>query len=512
LFGHPPADSPPDWSLALTSFPTRVCAAAFALPFALAACRAPATSIAPASISFGRDAALRAFVDSLADAPEFSNAHWGILIVDPGSGDTLYSRNAGKLFMPASNMKILTSSTALTRLGPDYRYRTPFVARGTISNGTLNGDLLVVGRGDPSVSDHMLRDAMIPLHAIADSIAARGIHHVTGRVVPFGDAFPGEVLGFGWSYDDFEDSYSAPIDELLFNEGFSELHVHGGDAAGTPALVTVGPAHSFPRVRSLATTVAAVGDSARRRANTLRVRKDSTTWDVILEGQIAVRDTTTIEVTHHNPGAAYVAAVAEALADKGISVDGGWSDTTARTDTLVTLTSPPLSDILKALMKPSQNQIAEMLFRTLAIGQPADSARAVVERQIAFWGVPVPTEAVVRDGSGLARYDYISPRTVVRILDAMHKSPNFQVFYDALPIGGVDGTIRNRMKGTPAEGNVHAKTGSVAQSRSLSGYVTTADQHLLIFSFLSNNWTVPVRSVERVQDAIAARLAGMRLH
>ena len=511
LFSHRPTDSLPDWSFALTSFAARVRAASLTLPFALAvACRAPATSVAPASISFGRDPALRAFIDSLADAPEFSNAHWGILIVDPASGDTLYSRNAGKLFMPASNMKILTSSTALTQLGPDYRYRTSFVARGTIANGTLNGDLLVVGRGDPSVSDHMVRDAMIPLHAIADSIAAHGIQHITGRVLPFGDAFPGEVLGFGWSYDDFEDSYSAPIDELLFNEGFSEVHVRGGDTSGLPAVVTVGPARSFPRVKNLATTVAAVGDSARRLANTLHVRKDSTTWDVILEGQIAARDTTTIEVTHHDPDGAYAAAMTEALADKGIRVDGGWGDASAPVDTVATLVSPPLSEILKALMKPSQNQIAEMLFRTIAIGKPADSARAAVGRQIASWGVPVPTEAVIRDGSGLARYDYISPRTVVRILDAMHKSPNFQVFYDALPIAGVDGTIRNRMKGTPAEGNVHAKTGSVAQSRSLSGYVTTSDRHLLIFSFLSNNWTVPVRSVERVQDAIAARLAGMR--
>ena len=89
----------------------------------------------------------------------------------------------------------------------------------------------------------------------------------------------------------------------------------------------------------------------------------------------------------------------------------------------------------------------------------------------------------------------------------MHRSPSFKVYYDAMPIGGVDGTIRNRMKGTPAEGNVHAKTGSVALARSLSGYVTTANGRMLIFSFLANNWTVPVRSVERVQDAIAARLA-----
>jgi D-alanyl-D-alanine carboxypeptidase/D-alanyl-D-alanine-endopeptidase (penicillin-binding protein 4) len=203
------------------------------------------------------------------------------------------------------------------------------------------------------------------------------------------------------------------------------------------------------------------------------------------------------------------------LAERGVSFDDQPTDTLVRVDTIATLTSPPLSEILKALMKPSQNQIAEMLFRTIALekagaGRP-DSARAIVERQIASWGASVPLEAVVRDGSGLSRYDYISPQTVVRILDAMRKSPSFNVFYDAMPIAGVDGTIRNRMKGTPAENNVRAKTGSVAQSRSLSGYVTTADGRRLIFSFLSNNWTVPIRSVERVQDAIAVRLAAMRL-
>jgi D-alanyl-D-alanine carboxypeptidase/D-alanyl-D-alanine-endopeptidase (penicillin-binding protein 4) len=477
------------------------------------ACRQPAaTGPRPGSISTGRDASLRAFIDSMVEAPEFSNAHWGILIVDPERGDTLYSRNAGKLFMPASNMKILTSATALTQLGADYRYRTTFAARGQLSGGTLAGDVVVIGRGDPSVSDHMLRDAMLPLRAIADSIVARGIRHVTGRVVAGGDHFPGSELGFGWSYDDFEDSYSAPIDELLFNEGFSELHVRAGQRPGDPVTVVVRPARSVPRLRVGATTVAAApGDSARRRANTLVARKDSTTWDVMLSGTLGVGDTAVIEVTHHNADDAYLTAVREALTDRGVSFDEQPTDTLARVDTLATLTSPPLSEILKALMKPSQNQIAEMLFRTVAITKPADSARAVVGRQIASWGVAVPSEAIVRDGSGLARYDYISPRTVVRILDAMRRAPTFQVFYDALPIGGVDGTIRNRMKGTPAEGNVHAKTGSVAQSRSLSGFVTTADQHMLIFSFLSNNWTVPVRSVEMVQDSIAARLAGMRM-
>src|SRR6188472_1964859 len=132
-----------------------------AVSILLLACRQPAAvAPRPGSISTGRDASLRAFIDSMTDAPEFANAHWGILIVDPERGDTLYSRNAGKLFMPASNMKIFTSAVALARFGPDYRFTTPFSARGRISDGALIGDLVVTGRGDPSVSDHMLGDAM----------------------------------------------------------------------------------------------------------------------------------------------------------------------------------------------------------------------------------------------------------------------------------------------------------------------------------------------------------------
>jgi D-alanyl-D-alanine carboxypeptidase/D-alanyl-D-alanine-endopeptidase (penicillin-binding protein 4) len=452
----------------------------------------------------------------MAEAAEFANAHWGILIVDPERGDTLYARNAGKLFMPASNMKILTSALVLDQLGPEYRYRTTLAARGVVQGGTLAGDLVVIGRGDPSVSDHQLKDAMIPLRAIADSLSARGIRRIAGRVVSGGNAFSDASLGFGWSWDDFEDSYSAPTDELLFNEGFSVLRVRGGDRPGDPVQVETRPARSYPRVRVAAVTVAAgaPGDTARTRLTALRTRKDSTTWDVVLEGQIGVGDTALVEATHHDPGVAYLAALREALAERSIVVDGQATDSLTRVDTLFAILSPPLREILPALMKPSQNQIAEMLFRSaalekLGIGR-ADSARAVMERQLAAWGV-APAEAVVRDGSGLSRYNYISPRALVHVLDAMRRSPDFRVYYDAMPVAGVDGTIRSRMRGTPAEGNVHAKTGTLAMARSLSGYVTTADQRLLIFSLLCNNWTVPVRAVERVQDTIAARLAALRL-
>jgi D-alanyl-D-alanine carboxypeptidase/D-alanyl-D-alanine-endopeptidase (penicillin-binding protein 4) len=210
----------------------------------IAACASSGIFRGSASRATGQ-AGLRAAIDSMADAAEFHNAFWGILVVDPERGDTLYSRNAGKLFLPASNMKVVTSSVAMEQLGPDFIYRTTLVALGALRDSTLAGDLAVIGRGDTTISDHMWVDAMTPLRALADSLAARGVRRITGRLVAAGNAFPGPVLGYGWSWEDLESSYSAGVDELLFNEGFSEIRVHGGDHPGDPAHIETRPARSF---------------------------------------------------------------------------------------------------------------------------------------------------------------------------------------------------------------------------------------------------------------------------
>ncbi|MBK6304868.1 MAG: D-alanyl-D-alanine carboxypeptidase [Gemmatimonadetes bacterium] len=160
--------------------------------------------------------------------PKFRSAQLGILVVDPTTGDTLVSHNAGKLFIPASNQKILTGATALHLLGPDFRFSTTVSASGPVVDGEIRGDLVVSGTGDPSVSDHMAGDAMVPLRAVADSLVARGVKRVTGALVPGADAFPDATLGFGWSYDDLDFAFSAGVDELYFNEGFSRVVVRGG--------------------------------------------------------------------------------------------------------------------------------------------------------------------------------------------------------------------------------------------------------------------------------------------
>jgi D-alanyl-D-alanine carboxypeptidase/D-alanyl-D-alanine-endopeptidase (penicillin-binding protein 4) len=455
-------------------------------------------------------------VDSMVTQPAFRNANWGILVVDPVRGDTLYSHNAGKLFMPASNQKILTGATALAQLGPNFRFRTQFAANGRLVNGSLRGDLVVIGRGDPTFSDAAFGDAMRPMRAAADSLWSLGVREIAGALVRGGDAFPDSTLGFGWAWDDLDYGYSAGVDELFFNEGIANVTVYAAKSVGGPATVRTAPARTVPKVGRVSVVTGGMMDPEARQPNRISWETDvrGARPALNLSGFVKMRDSATVTVALRNPAQAWLEAFAEALAERGIVLRGNVIsepavDTVGLTP-LFSLASPPLRTVMPLFEKPSQNQIGEILFRTLGleksgVGTP-DSGRRVVERQLAAWGADTAGHAV-RDGSGLSRHDYVTPETIVKVLNAMRQHAAFSAFYEALPIAGVDGTIASRMRGTPAQGNVHAKTGTVDKARSLSGYVTTPGGHMLVFSFLCNNFTVPNRDVERMQDAILVRLA-----
>jgi D-alanyl-D-alanine carboxypeptidase/D-alanyl-D-alanine-endopeptidase (penicillin-binding protein 4) len=427
-------------------------------PFALSSC---ATVMRTTHLTSSR-AELRHEIDSLTSQPVFRNAQWGVLIVNPRTGDTLYSKNAGKLFMPASNLKIITGAAALTLLGPEYRYRTTFLSDGEVRDSLLDGDLIVIGRGDPTVSDRMRGTATTVMDALADSLRAHRIRQITGSIARVGNAFPDSIYGYGWEWDDLGEYYGAGVDELIFNEGMAPTKLRPPPDTARDSLYS-GPAK--------------------------------------------------------NPAKAYLDALRDGLARKGIRVDGVVVDsilpTPFKMDTLFVLFSPPLRDILPALMKPSQNQIAEILLRTIGLERgglgTADSARKIVGRQLLAWGVQ-PDGFVIRDGSGLSDQDLLTPETIVRVLDRIQRDTAFATFYNSMPIAGVDGTLDTRMKGTPAEGNVRAKTGTLAKARTLSGYVTTADGERLIFSVLANNTTTPGSVVTGVADRVAAALAAYREH
>jgi serine-type D-Ala-D-Ala carboxypeptidase/endopeptidase (penicillin-binding protein 4) len=479
----------------------------------------PSSSRGPAARTTTR-AELRQFVDSLVDVPEFRSAHWGLLVVDPVRGETLYTRNADKLFMPASNQKLLTGAVAVTQLGLGHRWTTTLLARGPVRDGQLEGDLVVRGTGDPTFSAHMNpADGLAGLRALADTLKAHGITRIRGQLVAGESPFPGPGLGYGWAWDDLDESYSAGIDALYFNEGFTEVVVYGGARPGDPVRAVTRPATTYPSLIVRARTVARPATGAPRAdslaARGIELSQDSSRAGVLVAGTIAAGDSMVGEITFRDHPRAFLAAFTEALQSRGVRVlNASVGDGAARLDSIATLQSPTLREVLPYFEKPSQNQIGEILYRTVGlkvtgVGRP-DSASQAVSRQLLAWGA-APDGFVVRDGSGLSRHDYVSPRTIIRVLDAMRRSPDFQVFHDALPVAGVDGTIRNRMKGTPAQGNVHAKTGTLDKARSLSGYVTTADGRLLLFSALCNNYTVPTRRVDQVSDALGIRLASLRL-
>lgn len=467
-------------------------------------------AVAPTPVVDDR-AGLRHSIDSLLAAPETRSARWGVLIVDPDRGDTLYSHDAGKLLVPASNQKILTAAIALDALGPDYRYETPFIVAGVVRGGVLEGNLLVQGRGDPTVSDHIAGDAMLPLQAAADSVAARGITRIRGRLLPFGNAFPDANIGHAWEHDDLATSSGAAIDELLFNEGIARVIVVAGTGVGDTVTARTAPARTFPRLRVLATTADSIGPDSIAR---LTAVKDTLLGDVVVAGTIPQGDSASLTVAFRDPAAAYLAALREALSDRGVVVeDSSIVTDSSSMDTLFVLRSPPLSEILAAFLKPSQNQIGEVLFKTVALVKTdtgtARVARRIFGDRLRAWGA-AEDGFLVWDGSGLSRQDLVSPETLIRVLDTMRRHQHFETYYDAFPVAGVDGTLRTRMRGTPAEANARGKTGTLSNVRSLSGYVTTADGRLLLYSVLCNNYLVPTAYVSRVQDTIAVRLARLR--
>jgi serine-type D-Ala-D-Ala carboxypeptidase/endopeptidase (penicillin-binding protein 4) len=469
----------------------------------------------PSPRANGARAALRFSIDSMVRQPQFRDAQFGVLIVDPEHADTLYSLNAGKLFMPASNMKIVTGATSLVQLGPDYTFHTDFAASGPVVHDSLEGALIVNGRGDPSISDHMRGSAMNPLYDVADSLKAHGITVIARGIQAGPDVFPDTTIGFGWSWDDLGEDYGAGVDALYFNEGFGTAIAYG--RVGTqPDSIRTFPASSYPKIVFPAHSTPTASDTF-----ALRLDFDPTRTQFIARGMLKTPVDTLIYV-YPDQRAAYLAALSEALRSRGIAVGAGAlgsaspraADKSMAGTPLFSIKSPPLRAILPALEKPSQNQIAEILFKTLGLEKTgvgsADSGRVVLERQLAMWGAE-SDGYLIRDGSGLSRYGYLSPETLVRVLDRVRADSAFHVFYDALPIAGLDGSLRNRVKGTAAAGKIHAKTGSVANARSLSGYALTADNHMLIFSLLANNWITRESVVDSVHNRIMVMLASMKL-
>jgi serine-type D-Ala-D-Ala carboxypeptidase/endopeptidase (penicillin-binding protein 4) len=461
--------------------------------------------------------ALRADLASYYRVPAFQNAVWGVLVRSLKTGETLFSLNPGTFIMPASNMKVVTMAAAAERLGWDFTFRTTVVATGPIEAGVLKGDLVVVGSGDPTLGGRPT-DGPAIVDRWAEAIRARGITAIEGRVVGDDNAFEDEGLGSGWAWDDLAYGYSTPIGGLDFSENTVTLAFHPGAAVGDPVAIEARPEGSNLQIVSTVKTVAADGPSD------IELRRLPGSLHLDVTGSVPIGKTdATQTVSVDNPTEFVVSAFRRALVNQGIRVSGDAVDVDslpappdlASAENLIDYTSPPLAEIGKVLLKVSQNLYADTLLKAMgrsATGGPATArdGRKAVQDVLQGWGI-APDRYIQVDGSGLSRYNYLNADMLVAVLTRMYRDERHRgPFTDALPVAGVDGTLAGRMKGTKAQGNARAKTGSIANTRSLSGFVTSADGEPLVFSMIANNFNVPASDAVAIIDRAVVRLAEFR--
>lgn len=439
-------------------------------------------------------------------------AVWGVEVKSLDTGRMLYGRNPHTLLMPASNMKILTLSAAAETLGWDYRFKTLLETAAPIEHGVLEGDLIVRGGGDPSINARGGRAAAV-FNDWAIALQGAGINSIDGAIIGDDNAFDDAWLGAGWAWDYLQYGYAAPIGALEYNEDNARLTVRPGTRVGDPVFLDLSHGSGL-RLLNRGTTIGAGGpntiDFERHiNDNTLEI-----TGSLALDAEPLERDVAVV-----NPTVYFAQALKNALVAHGISVQGEALDAddlfnvpppSARR-VLVESESPPLRDIATTMMKVSQNLYAETLFKALATGSgglgTAQGGRTVERTVLGSWGIP-DTTYVQLDGSGLSRYDYVTADLIVTILEHMFRDPaQHDAFLATLPIAGQDGTMASRLKHTRAEGNALAKTGSISNVRTVSGYVKTRDGETLAFSILANNFTIPAGNVTWIADVAIETLA-----
>ena len=430
-----------------------------------------------------------------------SKGEWGLLIVDAESGETLYEQNADKYFVPASNMKLFTTALALARLGPEYRFHTTLETQGAISSeGVLPGDLTLVGRGDPNLSNrkfpYELKEEFDgppekALVELADALVAKGVKEISGDVVGDDSYFPRERYPNGWEIDDMVWEYGAAISAIVVDDNTVALILTPGEQAGSPVQAAVTPATPDFMVKNEVTTSAAEVKSD------LTLTREPGSNLVVVKGTMPARSSPRkLVLAIEEPAQHAAATLKRLLEERGVKVAG---TARARHDhaepdgdpiVLAEHVSVPLADALKLVNKISQNLHTEMLLRTVArqsgVWASPDDLMKVPADFYAAAGIE-PGDVIQTDASGLSRHDLVTPRAVVALLNFGQKQSWFGPYFASLPVAGIDGTLEDRMKNTPAAGRIHAKTGSVEHVRTLSGFAETPGGRRLIFSFLSNN-------------------------
>jgi D-alanyl-D-alanine carboxypeptidase/D-alanyl-D-alanine-endopeptidase (penicillin-binding protein 4) len=477
----------------------------------------------------------RARVEEVLREGGVEKAYWGILVTDRKTGEVVYELNADRFFTPASNAKIFTTALALATLGPAYRFRTTLESKGALgSDGRLAGDLTLVGRGDPDLSNRKFpyegkaeRDGPVEkvLAELADAAVAKGLREIDGDIVADDSYLPYDPYPAGWSVGDLFFTFGAPISAIALNDNIVEIEVQPAEHPGEPAIVRTEPAPALDTFAREVTT------GPRGSNPDFAVVRQPGLNFFLLRGTIpAGHSPIKLEFALTAPGETSALVLKQLLEARGVRVTGTTRvhhapppETTAAGEPVFPQTpplppnpvvlaehlSPPLIDSIRLTNKISQNLHAELFLRAVGrekTGLGSTAAGLQVERDFLKAAGIADGDVALRDGSGLSRDDLVTPRAVVTLLRYASHQPWGQEFISTLPVAGMDGTLEDRMRSTAASGLIEAKTGAIEHVRALAGYATTLRGEPLVFAIFCNHDAQRIPGAGPSVDAIATAM------
>ena len=441
-------------------------------------------------------------IETIINRPQFSQARWGIVVNKLNNSQSLYSRDSDKYFIPASNLKLLLAAAALQQLGANYRIRTSIY-------GTDSGLLRLVGRGDPSLTD-------VQLTALARQLKLTGVRQLTYLAAESDRT--DDIINPDWEWGDIQADYGAPIGSLIINQNAVTLQLLPQQIGQPLRLVWTDPiaATQWQSVDNQSVTV--------KPGEPTEVELNRDLSGILhLSGQLSINSPPeSVSLAVINPAENFVQHLRRVLLIEGIKDNRSRvrlnivevQKQLANAPEIAAINSPPLSQLLVEANLNSNNLYAEALLRTLgskvnSFDSNSQKGLIAVKQALTNLGVD-PKGYVMADGSGLSRHNLVSPDAIAQTLSVMASSQYAAIYRASLPVAGVSGTLVNRLKNTPAQGVVSAKTGTMSGVLALSGYINAPNYEPLVFSIIVNQSNQSSATIRQAVDEVVLLLVSLR--